>query len=139
MINREDLIRYLDEGKRRWQAFINNLNDKELLEYFAWNCNMRNGTNYTEDYFLNGTIENILENQPYKVNFFRNCLLDYNYNERKINRFLDAVEKWRKDESNYSFSYVTGLANDTHDALWDEPTLDWFATVDGFRWFACYC
>jgi len=138
MINREELIKNLKEGRKKWQFQINSMNDRELLEYYAWEANMRNNTNYMTDYILNGEVEDILKH-PYKVKFFRKSLLELDFTEEKINRFLEALDIWYEDEGGGDFSTVTGIAERSAEWVWRPPSITWFATAEGFRWFCRYC
>lgn len=139
MIDKELLIQNLKEGRKNWQVQINSMDDRQLLKYYAWEANMRNNTNYMTDYILNDTIETILTKRPHKIKFFRNSLLKLDFNEDKINRFLQALEEWYEDESGGDFSTVTGIAEHSAEWVWRPPSITWFSTAEGFRWFARYC
>lgn len=132
MLNKKELIKNLEEGRENWIEFINNMNDQELIKFY---CNLYNkvtGNNYADEYILgNKSIEDI-----------ENSLLNYNYYDEQVDRFLRAVDEYnnhKESGGNYSFSYITNLGYETHQELWGVPSLEWFSTIEGFQWLCSHC
>lgn len=132
MLNKNELIENLEKGREKWIKFINNMGDQDLLNFY---CNLYNnvtGNNYASDYILGDTsIEDI-----------ESSLLNYNYNDEQVDRFLRAVDEYnnyKEGGGNYSFSYITNLGYMTYQELMDVPTLDWFSTIEGFQWLCSHC
>lgn len=132
MLNKKELIKNLEEGRENWIVFINNMDDQELIKFY---CNLYNnvtGNNYTDEYIIG----------DYSVEDIKKSLLNYNYYDEKVDRFLRAVEEYnnhKESGSNYSFSYITGLGYGTHQELRGVPSLEWFSTEEGFQWLCSHC
>lgn len=116
----------LEKGRKNWIDYINSLSEEEILKFYCSLYNRRFGGNYTDEYILRGR-------SPETV---REELLNMNYSADAPRRLARAIVDYKNENSNYSFSYVTGLGY-PDDVLFEPPTIEWLETPEGYSW-ACY-
>ena len=122
----KNIIMALDKGRKNWIEFISNLNEEEVARFYCNLYNRRFGCNYTDEYILRGR----------STETVREELLNMNYSADAPRRLARAIVDYKNENSNYSFSYITGLGY-PDDVIDNAPTLKWLETPEGFSW-ACY-
>lgn len=116
----------LEKGRKNWIKFVESLDNRKITKFYCNLYNCRFGSNYTDEYILRGRSPEAIREE----------LMNMNHSEEMTERLAQAIIEYENQESNYSFSYVTGLGY-PDDVLFDPPSLDWLATPEGYSW-ACY-
>lgn len=122
----KDIIMALEKGRKNWIKFVNSLDEKEITRFYCIIYNRRFGGNYTNEYIINGR----------SAATIREELMNMNHSADAAKRLAQAIKYYNSQNSNYSFSYISGLGY-PDDVLFDPPTMEWLETPEGYSW-ACY-
>lgn len=122
----KDIIMALEKGRKNWIDYISSLSEEKVVRFYCNLYNRRFGGNYQDEYIINGR----------STATIREELMNLNYSEEMAKRLAEAVDYYNNQNSNYSFSYITGLGY-PDDVLFDPPAMEWLETPEGFSW-ACY-